>query len=140
MSVGTSRNVYPESAARLSAKKTTLLRSAVGTHIIADFWGARYLGNVKQLERVICLAVEASRATLLHIHLHRFEQGNGVTGVALLAESHISMHTWPERHYAAFDIFMCGESNPQAALQVLRQELMPTCEEIRDIRRGGLNS
>ena len=129
VTVEISKSFYPDTAAGQTG-------TALGTHVIADFWGARYLSDVKQLERVICLAVEASRATLLHIHLHRFDQGNGVTGVALLAESHISVHTWPERNYAAFDLFMCGDSNPQAALQVLRQELTPTHEEIRDITRG----
>jgi S-adenosylmethionine decarboxylase proenzyme len=53
-------------------------------------------------------------ATLLHIHLHHFEPNGGVSGVAVLAESHISIHSWPKRGYAALDIFMFrhGQSGP----------------------------
>lgn len=110
--------------------------AAVGTHLIADFWGARHLTDAATLEKVLCAAVAASKATLLHIHLHRFNEGDGVTGVALLAESHISMHTWPEHDYAAFDIFMCGDCDPLAALQVLRQQLEPVYDEVHTIARG----
>ena len=51
--------------------------------------------------------IRAAGATLLHIHLHHFTPNNGVSGVAVLAESHISVHTWPESGFAAFDVFMC---------------------------------
>jgi len=75
---------------------------------------------------------------LLHIHLHKFSEGGGVTGVALLAESHISIHSWPEHGYAAFDVFMCGASHPERAVEVLKSTFNPTRVEIKEILRGKL--
>ena len=54
----------------------------------------------------------ATGATILHGHFHHFGPNSGVSGVLVLAESHVSIHTWPERDYAALDIFVCGDCNP----------------------------
>ena len=74
---------------------------------------AERLDDIEHIEATLRRCVEAARATLLHIHLHHF-QPNGVSGVAVLAESHISIHTWPEAGYAALDVFMCGSADPDA--------------------------
>ena len=63
--------------------------------------------------------------TPLHIHLHHFTPNGGVSGVAVLAESHISIHSWPERGYAALDVFMCGDSEPERAIPVLERAFRP---------------
>ena len=81
-------------------------------------------------------AIEACDATLLHVHLHHFGNGCGVSGVAVLAESHISVHTWPERDFAAFDIFMCGSCNPELALPVLQKQFNPKRMETEVHKRG----
>ena len=107
-----------------------------GTHVLLDLWGARHLDDVRYIERAMRRAVEVSGATLLHIHLHRFGDGGGVTGVAVLAESHISVHTWPERGFAAFDVFMCGGRRPDLAAEVLRSALEPARTEMSVERRG----
>ena len=73
---------------------------------------------------------------MLHIHLHRFGKEEGISGVAILAESHISVHTWPERDYIAFDIFMCGDTKPQEASQYLIDTLKPKKNKITNLRRG----
>ncbi|MEM7251948.1 MAG: adenosylmethionine decarboxylase, partial [Pseudomonadota bacterium] len=108
-----------------------------GIHLIADFWGAANLGSISFMEQAMREAVEAAGATLLHIHLHHFGEGAGVSGVAVLAESHISVHTWPERDFAAFDIFMCGDARPEEALRVLEEAFKPgrahVVEELRGI-------
>jgi len=75
-----------------------------GSHLIIDFWEAEGLSDKNRIEQAMIDAVEAAGATLLHIHLHTFTPSGGISGVAVLAESHISVHTWPERGYAAFDI------------------------------------
>lgn len=95
--------------------------SFAGTHIILDCWEAKHLDNIKLIEKALRKAVTASGATLLHIHLHHFTPNGGVSGVAVLAESHISIHTWPERDFAALDIFMCGETQPEKAIQVFEK-------------------
>ena len=80
--------------------------------------------------------VEECHATLLHIHLHHFTPNGGISGVAVLAESHISVHTWPEKDYAAFDVFMCGDSNPHRAVEILGRYFRPSRSEIVEERRG----
>ena len=107
-----------------------------GTHVLLDLWGARHLDDAPYVERAMRRAVDASGATLLHIHLHRFGGGGGVTGVAVLAESHITVHTWPERGFAAFDVFMCGGCRPDLAVEAIRSALEPERTEISLERRG----
>jgi S-adenosylmethionine decarboxylase len=83
-----------------------------GTHLIVDLWQARRLDDLAGVERMLREAARNCGATLLNLDLHRFTPNGGISGVAVLAESHISIHTWPERGYAAIDIFMCGEAKP----------------------------
>ena len=81
-----------------------------GVHLIIDLHGAQGLDDIDLIEATLRRCVDAAQATLLHIHLHHF-QPNGVSGVAVLAESHISIHTWPDAGYAALDVFMCGKAS-----------------------------
>jgi S-adenosylmethionine decarboxylase len=90
-----------------------------GNHLIIDLWEAEGLDDKARIEQAMKNAVKAAGATLLHIYLHVFEPGGGISGVAVLAESHISVHTWPERGYAAFDVFMCGTADTRKARDVL---------------------
>ena len=83
-------------------------------------------------------AVDSCGATLICVKTHKFSP-QGVTGVAVLAESHISIHTWPELGYAAMDIFTCGEHvNPEDALSTIRAFLKPDNFEVIDIKRGSI--
>ena len=107
-----------------------------GTHLLLDLWGAKYLDDIERIEQAMRECVVVCGATLLHIHLHRFTPSGGVSGVAVLAESHISVHTWPERDYAAFDVFMCGEAEPENAVAVLKRAFYPSRIEIREELRG----
>ncbi|HET6195241.1 MAG TPA: adenosylmethionine decarboxylase [Acetobacteraceae bacterium] len=112
-----------------------MIRSA-GKHWLVEFYGAHALGDVRAIRRALRNAAAKSGATLLQVRLHHFGEGAGVTGVALLAESHISIHTWPERCYAAIDIFMCGRHcSPKKALESLRVDLQPARQKIRRILR-----
>lgn len=79
-------------------------------------------------------AAAAGRAQVLASHMHAFGSGGGVTGVVLLAESHITVHTWPERDYAAFDVFMCGGCDAEAAAAVIAEAGAATVE-IRSLER-----
>jgi S-adenosylmethionine decarboxylase len=107
-----------------------------GMHLIVDLWGASRLDDIDHIEATLREAVEEAGATLLHIHLHHFTPNGGVSGVAVLAESHISIHTWPERDYAALDVFMCGDSEPERAIPVLDRAFKPNCIEVGEHLRG----
>jgi S-adenosylmethionine decarboxylase len=72
----------------------------------------------------------------LNIDLHQFSPSGGISGVAVLAESHISIHTWPERQYAAVDVFMCGNATPLKAVTVLKEALEPKSVTLVEHRRG----
>jgi S-adenosylmethionine decarboxylase len=107
-----------------------------GTHMIADFWEASQLDDLKLMESAMREAVQAAGATLLHIHLHHFTPNGGISGVAVLAESHLSVHTWPERGFAAFDVFMCGDAKPELAIEVLRKAFTPERVDLTEHHRG----
>ena len=98
--------------------------------------GASHLADAKALSDAMAGACRAAGATLLNVFLHEFEPFGGVTGVALLAESHISIHTWPESGYAAIDIFMCGHADTRRALDVLILQLKPTHTLVEHLVRG----
>jgi len=107
-----------------------------GTHLIIDLSEASRLDELDHVEQTMRRAVEAAGATLLHINLHHFTPNVGVTGVAILAESHISIHSWPERDYAAIDIFMCGDAEPQLAIPVLKDAFRPGRITVTTLHRG----
>jgi S-adenosylmethionine decarboxylase len=109
-----------------------------GLHLIVDLWDAKGLDDLPFIEKTLRDCVDATGATLLHIHLHHFTENGGVSGVAVLAESHISIHSWPERDYAAVDIFMCGETKPHRAVEILRKAFRPGRVEIGEHLRGRL--
>ncbi len=107
-----------------------------GTELIIDLFGARKLDDVKHIERTLKRCVEVAGATLLHIHLHKLSPHGGITGVAVLAEAHISIHTWPGADHAALDLFMVGDAKPYQAIEVLRQAFRPTEMTVREHQRG----
>lgn len=108
-----------------------------GRHLLADLHGCVGLDDIGLIETALRAAVDAAGATLLEIRLHGFGPGQGVTGVALLAESHISIHSWPEHGYAALDFFLCGSRHDlDAALTAIVDRLRPERVEQRTIARG----
>jgi len=107
-----------------------------GSHLIIDLWDAEGLGDRDRIEQALIDAVNEAGATLLHIHLHTFSDGGGISGVAVLAESHISVHTWPEKGYAAFDVFMCGDAQPRKAMEVFKRAFNPGRIVVGEHKRG----
>jgi len=107
-----------------------------GRHLLFDCWNASNLDDIELIEKALQDTVVATEGTLLHIHLHHFTRNGGVTGVAVLAESHISVHTWPERDYAAIDVFMCGHNSPELALPIFRTAFSTDNIEVSEHMRG----
>jgi len=109
-----------------------------GKHLLFDCWNASNLDNLELIENTLRDAIKATGATLLHIHLHHFTPNGGVSGVAVLAESHISIHTWPEREYAALDVFMCGGTKPELALPIFKKAFETNNIDVSEHMRGRL--
>ncbi len=109
---------------------------APGTHVLLDFHHARHLRDALFIEQALREAAEVCGAQVLQVRLHRFAGHGGITGAALLAESHITIHTWPERRFAALDVFMCGRCDARRAVRPLRARFRPLRVEMRVLPRG----
>lgn len=108
-----------------------------GTHLLIDLRGCHHLDDLAAVEAALRSAVAIAGATLIDLRLHHFGPGHGVTGVAMLAESHISIHTWPEHGYAAIDIFLCGPRHDLDAVVVaLEQAFAAVHRDVRAFSRG----
>lgn len=109
-----------------------------GMHLIADLYGITgdILADPLAMEGLLKRSAIAAGAVIIYSHFHAFGAGQGVTGVVLLAESHISVHTWPELGFAAADVFMCGDARPQQALDLIIDALAPASTSVRHIERG----
>jgi len=131
-------SMAPGAASSPPATVAALAHAPTGTHVLADLNGiaAEKLSNCAALETLLRGAAEAAGARVLFSHFHAFGEGQGVTGVVLLAESHITIHTWPECGFAAADIFMCGKSQPELALALIKKALQPRSAHVHTARRG----
>ena len=112
---------------------------AIGRHIILEMWGCQNLESVETAERALREMVKALDVNLLDLRVYPFSPV-GVTGVAIVSESHLVIHTWPEYGYAAVDIFTCGAPrDPQDAVGVLRRLFEPERIGVMEINRGQLD-
>jgi S-adenosylmethionine decarboxylase len=107
-----------------------------GTHLLIDLWGASRLDELDTVETALRECARLAGATVLHCHLHHFQPNGGISGVLVLAESHISIHSWPERGYAALDVFMCGDCDPYRAVPVLKEAFTPSYVTLAENKRG----
>lgn len=106
-----------------------------GNHVIIEVVNGHGLDNEDRIQNAFRKIIEVCGATLLHIHTHKFSP-QGVSGVAVLSESHISVHTWPEIGYGAFDVFMCGDAKPWLAVDVLKEAFATQDVRTKSLRRG----
>ncbi|MBL8469703.1 adenosylmethionine decarboxylase [Methyloversatilis discipulorum] len=110
----------------------------IGLHVLLDLHQVEpgVLADLGRIEAVLDEAARAAGAHVLGGHFHPFGPGLGVTGVLLLAESHISIHTWPEHGYAAVDVFMCGKAEAMTAARLIGERLQALRVEVREQARG----
>jgi S-adenosylmethionine decarboxylase len=112
---------------------------AIGRHVILEMWGCQNLDSVDTAERALREMVEALDVNLLDLHVYPFSPV-GVTGMAIVSESHLVIHTWPEYGYAAVDLFTCGAPrDPQDAVAVLRRLFQPERIGVMEINRGQID-
>ena len=112
--------------------------NALGRHILAEYYSCDIsaLDNIRFLENCMKDAVEASGATIIDTKFHQFSP-YGVSGVIVIAESHMAIHTWPEYGYAAIDFFTCGDRvDPWKAFDHMNHTLKPLNYSTKEIKRG----
>jgi len=119
-------------------ERVSLPSTILGKHLIAELWDApaASLNDAALIRESLLAAAHQGGFTVLNVHVHEFSP-HGVTGVLVLAESHLSIHTWPEYGYAAVDVFSCG-GDPWAALDELKARLGVEHLEVRELDRGVL--
>jgi len=108
----------------------------LGTHLLIDLWGARHLDEPDGVSRALIEAAQIAGATILHTHVHAFSVNSGLSGVVVLSESHITIHTWPEHSYAALDVFMCGDCEARSTIPVWERFFAPIRIVVTEVARG----
>lgn len=107
-----------------------------GVHLLAEFWDPVRIEEPEALRAVIAEAARRARCEVLCLEVRTFEP-QGITGFALLAESHLSIHSWPELGFVAIDLFTCGlDTAPHAALAYLREVYNPGRVDLTEVKRG----
>lgn len=109
----------------------------VGSHLLVDAWEApsEILDDADRVRHALEEAVAAGGVTLVDMCVHEFSP-YGVTATATLAESHATVHTWPEHGYFSADFFFCGSGDTHRALEVLRHALHARRVKVQEIKRG----
>lgn len=112
----------------------------LGTHIIAELFNCNefHINNLKKVEEVLTAAAELSKATIIQPFFHKFSP-YGISGVIVIAESHITIHTWPEYGYAAVDVFTCGDHDYRVAIDYITEQLEAERCVLYEMRRGVMN-
>jgi len=117
-------------------------RADFGKHYLIDLRDCdpEIIKSVGPTREIVLRAAKECGATILDDYFHQF-QPIGVSGAVLIAESHISVHTWPENGFAAADIFTCGEMKPQVAIDIMREgfRAKETTMKVKVVVRGQLD-
>lgn len=125
----------PQEFLQQSADRAAQAAHGLGRHVIAEFWNCENVNSLNGLDTAIELAVREARATLLDLNIRKFYP-QGFSAIALLAESHLSLHAWPELGYVALDAFTCGEADPQLIVNALERHFRPQDTVYLKIPRG----
>ncbi len=107
-----------------------------GVHLIVELWNAKNLNSLPIIENTLKKAIDQCGVTLLRMDLHQFSPSGGVSGMAIIAESHFSIHSWPEYEYAALDIFVCGPVDPYKAIPIIKKGFETENIQIVELKRG----
>ncbi|MBO8130235.1 MAG: S-adenosylmethionine decarboxylase proenzyme [Candidatus Marinimicrobia bacterium] len=111
---------------------------SLGRQILAEFYDcdSEILNNVELIEKYMVEACNEAEATIVKTVFHEFSP-HGVSGVVVIAESHVAIHTWPEYNYAAVDVFTCGDTiSPWTIYKYLENKLRSKTSSMMELRRG----
>jgi S-adenosylmethionine decarboxylase proenzyme len=123
-------------AGRISGKEENGLK-ALGRHLLVEYRDCdrEILNDIQRIEKLMRRAAEKAEATVVASVFHPFSP-QGITGIVVVEESHLSIHTWPEHAYAAVDFYTCGECHPERAHDYLCRELRAEQSEVMVVERG----
>ncbi|WP_285803893.1 adenosylmethionine decarboxylase [Alkalicoccobacillus plakortidis] len=109
----------------------------MGRHVIAELWGCNVekLNNMDLIEQVFVDAALKAGAEVREVAFHKFAP-HGVSGVVIISESHLTIHSFPEHGYASIDVYTCGDLDPHLASNYIAQELHSTSSEVIEVPRG----
>ena len=111
---------------------------ALGRHLLLELNGcnSKLLNDIKRVEDFMVSGAKLAKATIIGSHFHQFSPF-GISGVVIIAESHVAIHTWPEHGYAAVDIFTCGETlQPEVAAQYFVDKFQARYPSLFEMKRG----
>ncbi|MCB9508218.1 MAG: S-adenosylmethionine decarboxylase proenzyme [Myxococcales bacterium] len=114
---------------------------ALGRHCIIEYYDCprEIMDDVDFIQKSMCEAAEAMKATIVAVEFHHFNP-HGVSGMVVISESHLSIHTWPEFGYAAVDVFTCGDViDPWFAHKYLREKFAAKRDSVVELKRGILD-
>jgi S-adenosylmethionine decarboxylase len=114
---------------------------ALGTHLLVELrdCNSKLLNDLKKVEDILVAAAKEAKATVIESRFHKFSPF-GISGVVVIAESHLTIHTWPEYGYAAVDVFTCGEVlKPEVAVNHLVAKFQSANPSVVEVKRGLLS-
>lgn len=115
--------------------------NALGKHLLVELHGCdpEAIKSIDLIREAMVSAARAANATIVGVSFHEFSPF-GVSGVVVIAESHLTIHTWPEYRYAAVDIFTCGDTlKPEVAADYIALKLKCKNPSVMEVRRGLIN-
>uniref|UniRef100_A0A7C4EPR2 S-adenosylmethionine decarboxylase proenzyme n=1 Tax=Thermodesulfovibrio aggregans TaxID=86166 RepID=A0A7C4EPR2_9BACT len=111
---------------------------ALGTHLLIELkdCNPKILEDLESVQTILVNAAKKANATIINVNFHKFSPF-GVSGVVVIAESHLAIHTWPEYKFAAVDVFTCGDTiKPEVAAQYIIEALECKVPSIVEMKRG----
>ncbi len=114
----------------------------LGRHLLIEYYecDVEILNDMAQIEEAMTEAARRTGATIVNSIFHFFNP-HGISGVVVIAESHMAIHTWPEYAFAAVDLFSCGEGlDPDQAVTYLRERFRARSQKVQEIPRGTLGA
>lgn len=114
---------------------------ALGRHLIGDLFdcNCELINDVNQVKRIMVRAAEIVKAHIVDVSFHTFNP-HGISGVIVIAESHLAIHTWPEYGYCSIDIYTCGDDlDPWIAFEYMNKEFEAKRTSVMEMKRGMLN-
>ena len=116
------------------------MNNALGRHVLAEVYGCNFkvLNDVRKVEEIMVNAALEAGAEIREVIFHKFSP-QGVSGVVVISESHLAIHTWPELGYAAVDVFTCGDRvDPWDAVNYLKELFGASDMDANEVERGNL--